>query len=94
MFDNIANVPGGTDIVLDVSIYGGDSNKSLSLLDKSLSIDVSSGQILVHPRARARYFSYKIEVTAPIAVDWTSVLGEIEFYGAIARYKPSGHRQN
>ena len=55
---------------------------------------MASGQIVVHPRVRARYFSYKIEISAPMGATWTDALGEINYLGAIARFKPSGVRQN
>jgi hypothetical protein len=54
----------------------------------------------VHPRVRARYFSYEIVITAPVedygedGKDWTQSFGDIEMYGAIARFKKSGVRQN
>lgn len=95
LFDNISDVSGGTDAVLDITIYGGDSNKNLSQLSQHLDVDLSSGQITIQPRVRARYFSYKIELSAPFDdADWPNALGEINFYGAIARFQKSGVRQN
>ena len=96
LFDNMSDISGGTDAVLNVKIYGGDSNKSLSLLSTHSDVDMSSGQILIHPRVRARYFSVEIDLTAPMdeAGKWDTALGELEYYGAIARYKTSGVRQN
>jgi len=94
LFDNMADVSGGTDAVLDVTVYGGDSNKNLSQLSTHTDIDMSSGQILIHPRVRARYFSIKIELSAPMDATWTTGLGELEYFGAIVRFKKSGVRQN
>jgi len=94
LFDNIPAASDTSTVSLDVTIYGGDSNKDLSQLFKQSDVDMSSGQITVHPRVRARYFSYKIDMKVPMNTDWSVVYDEIEFYGAIARYKVSGHRQN
>lgn len=100
LIDNISDVPGGDSAELDVTIYGGDSNQNLSQLFQETGISIASGQITVHPRVRARYFSYEITVTCPIdpftgATNlWTENYGEIRFYGAIARFKRSGVRQN
>jgi hypothetical protein len=100
LFDNVADVAGATNATLDVTVYGGDSNKSLSQLWQSTGISIASGQVTVHPRVRARYFSIKVVVTAPVEAvdsdgrDWTQNFGEIEYYGAIVRYKQSGVRQN
>ena len=95
LFDNIPDVSvDATQVVFDVTIYAGDSNKKLSQVFTESDIEMASGQITVHPRVRGRYFSYKIDISAPMDVDWLAHLGEIEYYGAIARFKPSGVRQN
>jgi hypothetical protein len=105
LVDNIPNISGGTNATLDITIYGGDSNKNLSQLFQETGVSIAldanvSGQITVHPRVRARYFSYEIVITAPVedygeaGKDWTQSFGDIEMYGAIARFKKSGVRQN
>jgi len=100
LFDNISDVSGATDCSLDVTVYGGNSNKSLSQLWQETDISLASGQITIHPRVRARYFSVAVEITATVEAvdedgkDWTQSFGEIEYYGAIVRYKVSGVRQN
>jgi hypothetical protein len=100
LFDNLANVASATDVSLDVTVYGGDSNKNLSQLWQETDIGIASGQITVHPRVRARYFSVAVEITAAVepydadGKDWSQNFGEIEYYGAIVRHKVSGVRQN
>lgn len=94
LFNNISDVTGGTDAVLDVTVYGGDSNTTLSQLSQHTDVDMSSGQITIHPRVRARYFAIQVDISAPMDATWTTPLGEIEYFGAIVRYKVSGVRQN
>ncbi|MHC4703234.1 MAG: hypothetical protein ACYTFQ_21935 [Planctomycetota bacterium] len=100
LFDNIADISNGTSLNAELTIYGGDSNTSLSQLWQDTTISIASGQILVHPRVRARYFSYKLVVTLPVedynygSKDWTQSFGDVKYWGAIARYKVSGVRQN
>lgn len=94
LFNNIADIAGGTDAVLDVTVYGGDSNTTLSQLSQHTDVDMSSGQITIHPRVRARYFAVQVDVSAPMNATWTTATDEIEYYGAIVRYKVSGVRQN
>jgi hypothetical protein len=94
LLNNMADVSGGTDIVLDVTVYGGDSNTTLSQLSQHTDVDMSSGQITIHPRVRARYFAIQVDISGPMDATWTTGLGEIEYFGAIVRYKGSGVRQN
>jgi hypothetical protein len=100
IFNNISDITGGTSLNAEITVYGGDSNTSLSQLWQDTTVSLSSGQVTVHPRVRAKYFSYKLVVTAPVedydevGKDWTQSFGDILYHGAIARYKPSGVRQN
>ena len=103
LFDNIADQiddEEGTEANIELTIYAGDSNTTLTQAWQDTTISMNSGQITVHPRVRGRYFAYKLVVTAPVEAynlskkDWSQNLGEIKFFGAIARYKVSGVRQN
>jgi len=100
LFDNIADISNGTSLNVELTVYGGDSNTTLSQLWQDTTISLASGQILAHPRVRARYFSYKLVLTMPVedydygSKDWTQGFGDVRYWGAIARYKVSGVRQN
>lgn len=96
LFDNIPDPGGGTSAVLDVTIYGGDKNTSLLQLATFSDVELASGQILIHPRVRARYFSIQVEISDTVTGQpyWSSTGGSVQYYGAIVRYKKSGVRQN
>ena len=101
LFDPIPALSGGEDAACTVTIYGGDSNQDVAQLSTHV-VDLAE-QMLIHPRVRARYFQYEITITCQYygpndpsdpEADWTIGFDEINNYGAIARFKKSGVRQN
>jgi len=77
-----------TEAEMKLTIYGGNSVRKLKQLWQG-TLDPTESPIVAKPRVKARYFSYKIEFTAPMTA---SPLGDYEFWGMIARFRVAGSR--
>lgn len=94
LIDPKSEIYQGTEIEAQVTLYAGNSDRSLKQVDQQ-TIDLTEDPPYVSShRTSARYFAYRLDLTCPASDEENGIRGEIAVGGGFARFGKAGYRNS